>query len=364
MLNSNVPENLMNEILALVPDTLSVSDEYWRIVPNTEETFTYSVSSKRDILVRHSRFDRMGRFYIATLVTMADDGGVLSTTIRRASKQYSRYIEHVRYDAFPELNEVKTLDDDLREAIDVPYNGLEWHRRHKTSVHILPVSESDMRQVRKFYPTDLPNEIWAYVPDTNRKYVISTQSRGVILKRYRADGGILKAKVWQLRGGEGTSKYLYCCMTVGNAQKNSVSHQYVLKSFIPCPGDEYEVNHIDGDTYNNVLDNLEWVTRQENSDHYNHSPEMAEKRAIGYKHISEWGRAHQKEVQNRPEVNAKRGKSVSESWTLERKAKYTAWSKQHWNSLTDDEKQARIIGLTRYRDELVAKSHERLMDEG
>lgn len=352
MLTSNVPENLMKEIIDLVPDTINIPDEYWRIVPDTLEGFIYSVSSKRNILVKHTRVDSYGRMIKPKLVSIKNDKGALFTTIRRSRNDLSRYIEHIRYEAFPELNIVKTLDDDINDAVDVPYEGLDWFGRRKTVVHILPVTEEDMVQVRQFYPEDLPNELWAYVPNTNRKYVISTQSRGVILKRYRVTGTILKPQIWQLRSGEGRKKYLQCCITVGDKQTNSVSHIYVLKSFIVCPGDEYEVNHIDGDTYNNILDNLEWVTRQENSDHYNKSPEMAEKRALGYKHISEWGKLHQKEVQNRPEVNAKRGKSVSNSWTPERKQAYREWSKRHWSEMSEEQRQSKLSGFYEHNKRL------------
>lgn len=368
MLSSNVPEDLMKEIIDLVPDTINLTDEYWRIVPNTLEGFTYSVSSKRDIIVRHSSLDAGGRILRPMRVAVKNDKGVLFTTIRRSSKEYSSYMEHVRYDTFPELNTVKTLEDDIHDAVDIPYEGIDWYGRHRTVVHMLPVSEEDMQQVREFYPIDLPRELWAYVPDTNRKYVISSQCRGVILKRYRVDGGILKAKKWQLRSGEGKKKYLQCCMTVGDTQTNSVSHQYVLKSFVMVPGADYEVNHIDGDTYNNILDNLEWVTRQENSDHYNKSPEMAEKRALGYRHISEWGRLHQKEIQNRPEVNAKRGVSVAKSWTVERKRSQSAISKSlwtqerkyqqaqynriKWDNATQEQQQAMISGLLEHNQKL------------
>jgi hypothetical protein len=35
----------------------------------------------------------------------------------------------------------------------------------------------------------------------------------------------------------------------------------------PKPGSTYEINHIDGDKFNNSLDNLEWVTSSENTKH-------------------------------------------------------------------------------------------------
>lgn len=361
MLHSDVPEQLLSEITTLVPDALNDPLEYWRVVPNTQEGRTYSISSSRDIIVSHTWRDALNRLHKPSLLTMSLDECTYNTSIRRADKKFSTYVEHVRYDAFPELNVVKTLQDDLDDMIIVPYEGLEWFGRYKQSVSIIPVTDLDMQQVRQFYPEDLPREVWAYVPETNRKYVVSSQSRGVILKRYNALGTILKAQQWQLRSGDG--KYYECCLTVGDHQLNSVAHAQILRSFIPRPSEQYEVNHIDGDTHNNVLDNLEWVTRQENSDHYNKSPEMADKRREGYRKISEYGKLHQKEIQNRPEVNAKRSKSVKLSWTDERRWSQASINKSRWANLSEEDKASQLSGILAYNQKISCTTKENLHED-
>lgn len=56
---------------------------------------------------------------------------------------------------------------------------------------------------------------------------------------------------------------LYC----GSVRRRFRVHRLVADAFIPNPYNKPEVNHIDGNKRNNRVDNLEWVTRQENIRH-------------------------------------------------------------------------------------------------
>lgn len=62
-------------------------------------------------------------------------------------------------------------------------------------------------------------------------------------------------------------KKLYFRLIYEGRTINRPLHRLMAETFIPNPENKPQVNHIDGDTLNNNLYNLEWCTAKENMKH-------------------------------------------------------------------------------------------------
>lgn len=61
--------------------------------------------------------------------------------------------------------------------------------------------------------------------------------------------------------------YIRAAINFRGEKKSECVHRLVAETYIPNPENKPEVNHKDGNKHNNNLSNLEWVTKQENSQH-------------------------------------------------------------------------------------------------
>lgn len=62
-------------------------------------------------------------------------------------------------------------------------------------------------------------------------------------------------------------KYLAVTAYKDGKQRHYYVHRLLAEAFIPNPENKPQVNHIDGNSRNNKLENLEWVTAKENVEH-------------------------------------------------------------------------------------------------
>ena len=103
----------------------------------------------------------------------------------------------------------------------------------------------------------LNEEIWKPVKNFERLYTVSNTGKVKNIKNNK----ILKER--DLRGYKRVSLY------ENKKGHDKRIHRLVGEAFIDNPGNKPEINHKDKNRSNNNVNNLEWVTSKENSDHKN-----------------------------------------------------------------------------------------------
>jgi len=115
------------------------------------------------------------------------------------------------------------------------------------------------------------NKEFLYYIDSNEKeYWIPIN--GYELYEISNLGRIRVQKTQQILRPRDINKYLYArLMDVNKIQHTLSIHRLMLKNFQPINNaKEMQVNHKDGNKYNNQLNNLEWCTASENMLHCKH----------------------------------------------------------------------------------------------
>jgi hypothetical protein len=107
------------------------------------------------------------------------------------------------------------------------------------------------------------DEIWKKIPFADLYEVSSLGNiRNINTKIEKKSPNIEKLKKKQTR-----VRYGLKTNTRGN--KGFYIHRIIAQTFLENPNNYKEVNHIDGNPYNNILSNIEWCSRKENMKQFN-----------------------------------------------------------------------------------------------
>ena len=105
---------------------------------------------------------------------------------------------------------------------------------------------------------DTEFEHWLVIPNTNGLYKISDNGRVFSLKSNKI------LNTYPQRTG-----YYTFSISVNNKVSLGTVHRLVAELFIPNPNNLPQVDHIDGNSHNNHISNLRWVSAKENCNNPN-----------------------------------------------------------------------------------------------
>lgn len=110
-------------------------------------------------------------------------------------------------------------------------------------------------------------EIWKDIPGY-KNFQVSNRGR-VFSKKRVVRSGNGEREVGNKILNPTLDRYGYpeVCLRERGCPHRGLIHRLVAETFIANPDEKPEVNHKDGDKQNNFVDNLEWVTAQENTRH-------------------------------------------------------------------------------------------------
>lgn len=110
------------------------------------------------------------------------------------------------------------------------------------------------------------NEIWKDIKGYKNIYQISNFGR---VKN------VIKCRILKLKQSKGF--YIACNLRKKDIVSFKTIHRLVAIAFIPNPSKLKYINHINGIKTDNSIDNLEWVSARENTNHYHSTTEKSSK---------------------------------------------------------------------------------------
>ena len=111
---------------------------------------------------------------------------------------------------------------------------------------------------------------WQAIPNYDGLYEVSTAGEVRSVTRKIVDNHcvrIFHGKLLNQTKSRGKQPYLYVSLSKNGKAKKIMVHRIVALTFIKNPENKPQVNHIDGNVHNNNVENLEWATNAENTQH-------------------------------------------------------------------------------------------------
>lgn len=108
-------------------------------------------------------------------------------------------------------------------------------------------------------------EIWKPVKGYEGRYEVSDcgNVRSILFVNNHA----IKPRIKRMSITVNKRNRCYVSIQKDGKRENCLVHRLVAKAFLPNPLNLPEVNHLDGDTQNNAVENLEWCTKKHNCQH-------------------------------------------------------------------------------------------------
>jgi hypothetical protein len=113
-------------------------------------------------------------------------------------------------------------------------------------------------------------EVWKDVLEYDGRYQVSNLGRIKSIRKLKSQTSIKKYGKLQIENilkPEFSKDYFRIMLSTAGETKRFQVHRLVLASFSRVPLLGEEGNHLDGNTKNNKLDNLEWTTKRGNVEH-------------------------------------------------------------------------------------------------
>ena len=234
-----------------------VDGEIWKIIPDFKK---YEASTFGRIRNRKTK-----RLINRALLS----SGYCVSSLRKDNKRKNiRFHRIIAQTFIPNPENKPTVNHKDKNRQNNHVDNLEWATQAEQNAHQLKNKIKKRGNFITNSTTDLSNidanEIWKPVKGFE-KYQISNYGRVKYPVKYilpDASGTYLRITY----GGKTGDGYLCFGMSRSGGKTRAV-HILVAEAFIPNPENKPCVNHKDGNRKNNRVDNLEWVTKSENTQH-------------------------------------------------------------------------------------------------